>query len=223
MTAREQTGQSEVTPAGRSAHRRVLRWAALTMVVIGLGLLGGGLISLGVIRLGSTAPPLTGTVLNPPFEAPGFQLHDQFDQPIALSNYRGKVVVLTFLYTNCPDVCPLITATLHQTSEQLGSNADQVAILAISVDPARDTLAQVHAFSSSRDMLHRWHYLIGSMADLEPIWRAYGIGAATASGSLVQHASPTFVIDPKGNVRAILDPDFTPADLIQDIQALRAG
>lgn len=222
MTTREQLGRPEMPRSGRATNRRMLQGVALAMVVLALALLVGGLASLGILRFGPAAPPLTGTVLNPPFEAPGFRLHDQFDQPVALSDYRGKVVVLTFLYTNCPDICPLITTKLHETSEQLGGDAGRTAILAVSVDPARDTLAQVRAFSTSRDMLQRWHYLIGSAADLQPIWRAYGIGAAT-SGSLVEHASPTFVIDPKGQVRTIHDPEFAPNDLVQDIQALLAG
>jgi len=155
--------------------------------------------------------------MDTPYPATDFQLHDQFNNPVSLSGYHGKVVVLTFLYTHCPDTCPLITAKLHQTILNLGSDSQRVGILAVSVDPARDTLADVRSYSAQKDMLQRWHYLIGASNDLSPVWKSYGIAAVT-SGNLVTHSTPTYIIDQSGQVREILDSDFATDDLVHDTQ-----
>src|SRR4029077_10929143 len=77
--------------------------------------------------------------------APDFHLTDQLGKPIALSQFRGEPVVLTFLYTHCPDVCPITAETLHTTQAQLGKDAARVTMLAVSVDPKGDTQTAVQA------------------------------------------------------------------------------
>lgn len=220
-------------------------------VGVGAILLGGivlvavALFGFGVIRPRSAGGGLTGAVITPPFQAPDFQLQDHFDRPVRLSDQRGKVVVLSFLYTNCPDSCPIITERIHQAYGQLGPDAARVSILAVTVDPARDTIAQVRAYSTSKDMLDKWHFLVGPEAAVAPVWAAYGIdavnldaqaaqarvsaasaGAATPTPlpgtGLVDHASPTFLLDKTGKARAILDVNFAPADLVQNVRALLA-
>jgi protein SCO1/2 len=212
------------------------------MIGIGLVLLVAGLISLGVIHIGPRATALVGAIVTPPFEAPNFQLQDQFDQPIALNSFRGKAVVLTFLYTNCPDACPLITEKLHQAYGQLGPDASRTAILAVTVDPAHDTIAQVRSYSVQKDMLQKWHFLVGPAATVGPVWAAYGIEAtpdsqlgstsatapaggsatpvATAASGPIDHTAPIFVIDPSGKARVLLDVNFETSDLVQDVRAV---
>jgi protein SCO1/2 len=215
------------------------------LVIGGIALVVVALVGLRVIRIGGAAPGLTGAIINPPFAAPDFQLQDQFDRPIRLSDQRGKVVVLTFLYTNCPDACPIITERLHQAYGQLGVDSTKVSVLAVTVDPAHDTIPQVRTYSTSKDMMDKWHFLVGSSATLGPVWRAYGIEAvnlddqaaqdraAAASTSsptptalpragLVDHSSPLFIIDRSGKARALLDVNFAPGDLVQDVRALLA-
>ncbi len=223
----------------------LVRFVAIGLIVVGVGLLGAGLIALGVIRVGPAPAQLAGAVLTPPFNAPDFQLQDQFDQPVRLSSLRGKVVALTFLYTNCPDACPLITEKLHQARAQLGTDAERFAIVAVTVDPEHDTVAQVRSYSTQKDMLDKWHFLVGSRQSVAPVWAAYGVEAlsgdavatqakATAVAlnlatptplpvaGLVDHSSPTFVIDRAGQARVILDINFAPSDLVQDVRALLA-
>ncbi len=201
------------------------------------------LLGFGVVRIGPKGGALTGAVINPPFAAPDFQLQDQFDRPVRLSDQRGKVVVLSFLYTNCPDSCPIITEKIHQAYGQLGPDVAKVSILAVTVDPAHDTVAKVRAYSTSKDMLDKWHFLVGPESAVAPVWAGYGIeavnldlqaeqaraSAAAANAAtptplpgigLVDHASPTFLIDRDGKARAILDVNFAPADLIQNVRAL---
>lgn len=224
--AREQIQIGPEQTPDRLARRARLRAIAGGLVGIGVVLLLVALISLGIIPTPLTAPNLTGAIIDPPQPAPSFTLEDQHGATVALSDFRGKVVVLTFLYTNCPDTCPIITEKLHQARAALGSDANQVGILAVTVDPANDTLAQVRAYSAQKDMLDKWHFLIGPRSSLTPIWSAYGIEALpdthkTASGSqVVDHSAPIYIIDRQGRERALLDTDFSPSDLIQDVRAL---
>src|SRR5206468_980554 len=78
--------------------------------------------------------------------APDFRLTDQFGKQVSLSQFRGKPMVLTFLFTHCPNVCPLTADKLHTTMLDLGSDAQRVAVLAVTTDPKRDTLASALAF-----------------------------------------------------------------------------
>lgn len=112
--------------------------------------------------------------------APSFQLHDQHSRPTALADFAGKVVVLTFLYTHCTDVCPVITETLKRTYEGLGDTAEDVQIVTVSVDPERDTAEAALRYTEERGMLGKWVYLVGSREELKPIWDSYYIAAQMA-------------------------------------------
>ncbi len=94
--------------------------------------------------------------------APDFRLTDQFGKPVSLSQFRGKPVVLTFLYTHCPDVCPLIAEQLHSVMLDLGKDAQRVGVLAVSVEPKRDTVAAALTFSQAHHMTTYWHFLVGT-------------------------------------------------------------
>src|SRR5260221_14761994 len=92
--------------------------------------------------------------------APDFRLNDQFGKPISLSQFQGRPVVLTFLYTHCPDVCPLTANKLHTTMQNLGKNAQHVTILAVSMDPKGDTLAAAQNFSRVHKLGDYFHFLL---------------------------------------------------------------
>lgn len=218
----------------------------LIFVAIGAILLvGAGLVVAGLVRFTPGSAQLAGATIDPPFPAPDFTLNDQFDQPVSLASYKGKVVALTFIYTTCPDACPLITEKLHLAYEQLGPDTAKFAIIAVTVDPIHDTVAQVRNYSVQKDMLQKWHFLVGSDAEIRPVLALYGIDAiaeddqALAARStaialalpsptalpvkgVVDHSSPTFIIDPLGRARAILDVNFAATDLVQNVRALLA-
>lgn len=132
--------------------------------------------------------------------APDFRLANQFGSQVALSEQRGNVVVLTFLYTHCPDVCPLTATWLRQVHDQLGSDAKDVTFIAVSVDPERDTTEAAYAFSERFGMLDRWSYLVGTRQELEPIWKAYYIGVLPDPDGHdeVMHNAPIYLIDRDG-------------------------
>ena len=136
------------------------------------------LVTVGLIATACSQPPaFQGTELQAADQAPPFRLQDQFGSPVALDDFAGKVVVLTFLYTNCPDVCPLIAETLNKAHQELGDDARRVQLVAISVDPARDTVEQVRRYSEEKGLLETWAFLVGSEEQLAPIWSAYYIAA----------------------------------------------
>ena len=120
----------------------------------------------------------TGTTIHPPEPSPSFHLRDQFGNQRSLTDFSGRIIVITFLYTGCPDICPVLASKFHSLYDLLGQDAQHVNLVAISVDPERDTQAQAHYFSNHHDMLHKWHFLVGTRETLEPIWKAYWVAAA---------------------------------------------
>jgi protein SCO1/2 len=151
--------------------------------------------------------------------APNFQLTDQLGKPISLAQFKGKPVVLTFLYTHCPDVCPLTAERLHTTMLKLGSQAQNVGVLAVSTDPKRDTADEALKFSRAHNMQDYWHFLIGKEQTLSPIWTAYSI-AAQQRLQEVNHTMALYVIDKQGRERIYLGSDFTPDQMAKDLQIL---
>jgi protein SCO1/2 len=180
-----------------------------------------------------------GGIVSPPFDAPDFTLTDQFDHSQRLQDFRGRPVALTFVYTNCPDACPLIASNMRVAYTKLGDEAKSVVLLAVTVDPERDTIPQVRRFSQQRGLMDEWFFLTGSRSELEQVWKLYGIYAQyvdsrgspiappaadpnQASPSTLEHSAPVFLVDKRGKVRALLPTDFTAADLATDLHRLLA-
>ncbi|GLV57587.1 hypothetical protein KDH_44230 [Dictyobacter sp. S3.2.2.5] len=166
----------------------------------------------------TSASGLQGTDLNGT-QAPNFQLTDQYGKAVSLAQFRGKPVVLTFLYTHCPDVCPLTAEHLHTTVQQLGSDAKNVAILAVSTDPKRDDTAAAMQFSTEHNMQNYWHFLTGTQQKLSPIWSSYSIYAQQQQGK-VNHSTALFLIDKNGKERVYMGDDFTPNQMTANLQQL---
>jgi protein SCO1/2 len=170
--------------------------------------------------------PLKGTDLGRT-PAPDFRLTDQNGRAVSLADLRGRVVVLTFLYTHCPDECPLIAEKLHATAGQMGDAMNKVSFVAVSVDPAGDTPAAIQAFLRQHQVEGQLTFLNGSPDQLAPVWAAYYIAARAnaeaASPASVLHSTRVIVIDQAGAERVNFGSDFNPADLTFDLQALLAG
>ena len=181
--------------------------------------------------LSSNAPDLTPAVNSSGLQgtdlggvpAPNFRLTDQSGQPVSLSQFKGKPVVLTFLYTHCPDQCPLTAEKLHTVMLSLGSAAHSVAVLAVSTDPKGDTTAAVLNFSQVHKMQNYWHFLMGKENQLSPVWSSYSVFAAptpTSTGGSVAHTTAVYVIDKQGRERVFFGDDFTSGQLTKDLQIL---
>ncbi len=137
----------------------------------GLALAASALLVI-IVAACSGAAAFQGTTLDPG-PAPPFRLQDQYGEHAALSDMFGKVVALTFLYTQCPDVCPIVTETLRRAYVLLGDDASRVEFVAISVDPEGDSVDRAYSYSQEREMLDKWRYLVGTREELAPIWKAY--------------------------------------------------
>ncbi|MGH2532803.1 MAG: SCO family protein [Thermomicrobiales bacterium] len=206
-----------------------LRRHLLLVIVVEVALLA--LLVFLMVRAAGGGPALVGTDLGKQ-PAPDFTLVDHRGETVSLSDFRGKAVALAFIYTNCPDVCPLIAENLRVAQELLSEEArDDVALLAVTVDPARDTPAALQAFSERHRLADNpsWHALRGDPATLERIWRAYGVypgtgatpaGEAASAGGGEGHTDAIYLIDPEGRLRVFLRSDATPRVLADNLQAL---
>jgi protein SCO1/2 len=143
---------------------------------------------------------------------------------VSLSQYRGKAVLLTFIYTHCPDVCPLIVSTLHNSLERLGPQASKAQVIAVSVDPEGDTRRAVARFLRQHDMTGRMEYLVGSEKELAPVWRRWGVQVqSTPDAREVDHSAFVYGITGRGLVRALYPSNFKAATVAHDIPILAAG
>lgn len=154
---------------------------------------------------------------------PPIALDDSLGRPVRLSQFRGKAVLLTFIYDHCPDTCPLIVADLHNALLKLGPAASKLQIIAVSVDPKGDTPATVKAFLAAHEMTGRMEYLIGTFKELAPVWRAYGIQVQASPDkreSTVGHSAFLYGITGSGSVRVLYPPTFEPAWIAHDVPLL---
>lgn len=191
------------------------------------------------VACGTPGEPFRGTELTSGAQAAPFELRDQHNRRVGLPDLSGRVVV-TFLYTSCPDVCPITTSQLRQAHADLGDDADQVAMVAISVDPARDTVEAAARFYERWEMADRRSYLVGSEAELRPVWDAYYVdpvalleredghedhehgshGNAKDATYLVTHSAPVYLVDRDGVMRVVFTLPFDTNDLVHDILML---
>jgi len=154
--------------------------------------------------------------------APDFTLTDGVSgKSLTLSSLRRSTVALAFLYTRCPDVCPLTAGQFRAAQRSLAADASKVEFVAVSVDPEGDTPAAVREFSNLHDLSDRWHYLIGPRAQVEAVWALYGIGSFASSGArAVEHNDAIYLIDAGGRERAIVHSSDPTNWLLDDLRAL---
>ena len=131
--------------------------------------------------------------------APDFTLQDQTGSTVSLSHLRGKVVALTFLDTQCLNLCPLQANLLGSVQSDLGSRAPFVVVV-VSVRPDADTPATVAAFASAHGLTGQLYWLTGSRTALADVWNRYGVAVQIANGDLA-HSSVIYLIDRSGYER----------------------
>ncbi len=152
-----------------------------------------------------------------------FKLTDDQGKAVTGADYRGKVVLLYFGYTHCPDVCPLTLAQLHVVMQRLGPLADDVRILFVSVDPSRDTPKVLHAYVHAFDS-HAIG-LTGTAGATEALSKRYRSAftrePASADGNYeVSHSSAIYVFDRNGKARVLATPSASHDDLVHDLHLL---
>jgi protein SCO1/2 len=155
-----------------------------------------------------------------------FNLTDHNGKTARLADFRGKVVVLFFGYTQCPDVCPTMLTTMGETMKLLGEDAKRVQVLFITVDPARDTpamLAQyVPAFYPSFLGLYADEKKIAALAKDFKVFYAKHTGS-TPDNYSIDHSTGSYAFDPQGRLRLLLRRGETPSNVTADLKQLLAG
>ena len=157
--------------------------------------------------------------------APGFTLTSQDGAPFTLAGLRGKVVALAFIYTECPDICPLLTQTMVQVQDALGADfGAKIAFVSITLAPEHDTPEVLKDYAQFWGAKTRgWSFLTGSPEAVREVTRHYGVFAAKNEAGGVDHAQLTSIIDGEGQIRvqylgARFDPEEFRRDLLDLVQ-----
>lgn len=164
------------------------------------------------------------TVLDPPKPLNDFEMPSNTGEPVALSDFRGKPVLLFFGYTHCPDFCPATLGDFKQIKEQLGEQGDDVGYVFVSVDGERDTPDVLNRYVTTFDP--SFVGLQGTSETLQPIAKDFGLSARknteteTASGYLIEHTVATYLIDQQGQLRAFYPLEATPEFIAGDVEEL---
>lgn len=132
--------------------------------------------------------------------AKGFTLVDQSGAKFHFKPAGGQFVLVTFVYTSCPDVCPLLTAKFAAIQRSLEQEKrDDYMLLTISTDPERDTPAKMKEYAQAyRADFRHWRFLTGSRRDLAPVWKNFGVTVKELGNGQIQHTNLTTLIDPAG-------------------------
>ena len=161
---------------------------------------------LGPLTLAALAhlpiPPKKGEIGRKEVHAPApvFSLIDQDGQPFQFKPASGKLVLVNFIYTSCPDVCPLLTAKMAVIQRALEAEKnDRYLLLSISTDPKRDTPEKLRTYADAfKADFRRWRFLTASAKELAPVWQAFGVHVKDLGNGQVQHTNLTTLIDGKG-------------------------
>lgn len=155
--------------------------------------------------------------------APAFTLTSQTGEPVSLADLRGKVVALTFIYTECPDICPLLTQKMVQVQDELGADfGKKIAFVSISLDPEHDTpeiLKDYAEFWGAKP--EGWSFLTGSLDAVRDVTRRYGVFFAKQKDGSVEHSQLTTLVDADGQMRVqYLGARFDPEEFRRDLMSL---
>ena len=168
----------------------------------------------------TTASGFAGIAVLPPRTAPAIALHDAAGQRVTLAAQRGRYVLVTFLYTHCPDVCPLIASNLNAALRVLGPARSKVRVLAVSVDPVGDTAAAVRAYAKRLHLQPQFRYMIGTRSELRPVWAAWHVLSIQRKPGLVDHIAYTLLIDRAGKERVLYDSQVHAGQVVHDLRRL---
>jgi len=157
---------------------------------------------------------------------PDFTLTDQDGRSFRFANLRGKVVLVTFIFTTCPDLCPLLTAKLTHIQQQLETeNQNRYFLLSITTDPDTDKPLVLKSYGGSyKTDLRSWAFLTGDKKNLSKVWDAFGVKVKRLSNGQIQHTGLTTLIDRDGMQRINYYGDtWQEKEVLKDIAMLAAG
>jgi cytochrome oxidase Cu insertion factor (SCO1/SenC/PrrC family) len=134
--------------------------------------------------------------------APDFRLENQFGQAMSLSQFRGKVVLLSFEDSECTTVCPLTTQAMVIAKELLGKAGDSVQLLGVDANPTATAVSDVLAYSRVHGMVNEWDFLTGSLPQLKKAWGDYKIAVQVEQGQ-IDHTPALFIINAQGQEQKV--------------------
>jgi protein SCO1/2 len=163
----------------------------------------------------SASSSFEGALMPKGVKAPDFELRDEYGKAISMRGFRGRPVVVAFLYTHCENTCPAQAQTVRGALDDLGRDVPAVAI---SVDPPRDTPDSARAFLSKQHALGRIRFVLGSRAQLRPLWRGFAIQPQTQNQ---EHQARITLVDKRGYQRiGFPGSQATPERLAHDLRLL---
>jgi len=188
---------------------------------------GGGIVlAVAIVAalsvLFASQPSFRGTLYAEPFPpAEDFSLKKADGSEFHLSDQKGKVVLLFFGYTACPDVCPTTLAEMKLVMEKLGDTGRDVQVVFVSVDPDRDTSEKMQTYVEHFNP--SFLGLSGTIQELEPVWNDYSITreaveSDSAFGVIINHTARVFLVDPQGNMRLTFAYQTPVEDIVHDIR-----
>jgi protein SCO1/2 len=157
--------------------------------------------------------------------APDFMLNSQDGTEVGLASLRGKVVLVTFIYTWCPDICPMLTDKMARVQDDLGASfGKDVAFVSITFDPERDTTEVLKAYAEAFDSdPSGWFFLTGEVEAVRQVATRYGVVTIPGDDGAIDHNLVTTLIDRRGTMRVQYSGyRFDPEELYQDLLALLA-
>ncbi|HEY6397772.1 MAG TPA: SCO family protein [Solirubrobacteraceae bacterium] len=201
------------------------RWQQRVLLVVLLALLTAIGVTLLTGRGSAVSPPaqlsnspFAGPAMPPNLRAAGFSLTDQNGRRVTLAQYRGKVVVLTFIHSLCHDACPLMVEAIKGALDDLPASGRGIPAVGITVAPAEDSVARRRWFLRTHRMTGRLSFLSGPAFELRRVWRAYAVQPVTPK---VDHSTFVILIDKRGVERIGFPADqLRPEDLAHDIRLL---
>ena len=164
-----------------------------------------------------------GSVIDKPMRAPDFTLTAQDGKPFQLAPQKGNLVVIFFGYASCPDVCPTTLSEFKKTRARLSRENNHVKFVFITVDPERDTQQKLRDYINAFDP--SFIGLTGTMVELEPVWKAYGVyrekqPSDNPTAYSVDHSSRVYVVDASGNLRLTYSFGEPAEEMAQDLNYL---
>lgn len=169
--------------------------------------------------------PFEGGTVSPRRAAPPLVLKDVDGNTVDIRSFAGSPVLVTFVYSHCPDVCPLIMSNMRQARIDAGAAGRRTRVIAVSVDPEGDTPQAVRSFLAQRRVAGFVHYLIGTRAELEPVWTAWNVATQVpkTDPELVEHSALIYGVTASGELATAYPVGFKAADMARDLPRLAAS
>ena len=209
--------------------RAALSAAAMLSAFAGLAGCGAGSGPAASSQAGSTSQAANATGMNNPNldlgtslgspAAPDFRLKNQFGQSMSLSQFRGKIVLLSFEDSQCTTVCPLTTQSMLEAKQLLGAAGEKIQLLGVDANPDATSVGDVLAYSRAHGTVNQWDFLTGSLPQLKAAWGAYHVAVQIEQGQ-IDHTPALFVIDQQGRERKLYLTQMAYSSVGQSAQVL---